>query len=260
MERDRTTALCNFLRFLSGNPDGNATARSMVLGALAPIGVVCGQIYAYNGTSDLDLIGNFGFPDDEAANYRTLPISMPLPICDAFTSLVAVVRTPQQLAAQYALLASEPELLREAQGDPDLAGSIICVPVMYSGVPVGALSLLQSPVMEWMPADWTYLDGATSAIGMWMTNQRSILIDRWRRAAPTPHREVRITERQRQILEKVAVDRTNGEIARDLGYSVPTIKKDLQQIMRILGTQDRRATAGRAREIGLLPERRARDL
>jgi DNA-binding CsgD family transcriptional regulator len=54
-------------------------------------------------------------------------------------------------------------------------------------------------------------------------------------------------------------DRTNGEIARELGYSIPTIKKDLQQIMRILGTEDRRATAGRAREIGLLPERRQRD-
>jgi DNA-binding CsgD family transcriptional regulator len=40
---------------------------------------------------------------------------------------------------------------------------------------------------------------------------------------------------------------------------VPTIKKDLQHIMRILGTMDRRATAGRAREIGLLPERRARE-
>ncbi len=94
---------------------------------------------------------------------------------------------------------------------------------------------------------------------MWLNNQREILVDRWRRAAPSPQREVRISERQREILELVGLDRTNGEIAKSLGYSVPTIKKDLQHLMKLLGTHDRRSTAGRAREIGLLPERRARD-
>ena len=91
---------------------------------------------------------------------------------------------------------------------------------------------------------------------MWMNNDRDILVDYWRRTSPVPIREVRISERQRQILELVAFDHTNGEIAREIGYSIPTIKKDLQQIMRVLGTADRRSTAGRAREIGLLPERR----
>ena len=55
-------------------------------------------------------------------------------------------------------------------------------------------------------------------------------------------------------IELVGLDRTNGEIAKSLGYSVPTIKKDLQHLMKLLGTHDRRSTAGRAREIGLLPE------
>jgi DNA-binding CsgD family transcriptional regulator len=55
----------------------------------------------------------------------------------------------------------------------------------------------------------------------------------------------------------IGEERTNSEIARKLGYSIPTIKKDLQEIMKLLGTTDRRATAGRAREIGLLPDRRA---
>ena len=33
MERDRITALSYFLRFLAGNPDGDAAARAMILGA-----------------------------------------------------------------------------------------------------------------------------------------------------------------------------------------------------------------------------------
>ena len=42
-----------------------------------------------------------------------------------------------------------------------------------------------------------------------------------------------ISERQREILELVGLDRTNGEIAKSLGYSVPTIKKDLQHLMKL---------------------------
>ena len=40
MELDRTTALSYFLRFLAGNPDGDAAARALVLGAMAPFGVI----------------------------------------------------------------------------------------------------------------------------------------------------------------------------------------------------------------------------
>ncbi len=131
--------------------------------------------------------------------------------------------------------------------------------MLNSGVPIGVISILQGESTEWHPADWQYVDGIAAAVSMWLNNQREILVDRWRRSAPSPQREVRISERQREILELVGLDRTNGEIAKSLGYSVPTIKKDLQQLMRLLGTHDRRSTSGRAREIGLLPERRARD-
>ena len=102
-----------------------------------------------------------------------------------------------------------------------------------------------------------YIDGVSAAVAMWLNNQREILIDRWRRTAPSTPREVRVTERQREIIELIGMDKTNGEIAKALGYSIPTIKKDLQSLMKLLGTHDRRSTAGRAREIGLLPERRA---
>ena len=48
------------------------------------------------------------------------------------------------------------------------------------------------------------------------------------------------------------IRKVSSKIAKSLGYSVPTIKKDLQHLMKLLGTHDRRSTAGRAREIGLL--------
>jgi DNA-binding CsgD family transcriptional regulator len=255
MERDRTTALIVFLRFLAGNPDGDSAARAMVQGAFTPLDLVAGEIYAASAPGLLELVGNCGFEAAEAGTYRSLPTSMPLPVCDAFNSLRPVDLSVSELLARYPLLAAEPALAN-GTSIAVTSGHILCAPVLYGGVAIGAITLLQRTPSRWVSHDWQYLEGITSAIGMWMNNDRDILVDHWRRMSTVPAREVRISERQRQILDLIAFDHTNGEIARELGYSVPTIKKDLQQMMRVLGTSDRRSTAGRAREFGLLPERR----
>ena len=258
MDRDRCTAMSYFLRFLCGSPDGDAVCRAMVLGALLPLDVAIGQIYASTGNDALELAGNYGFTDEEASAYRALPLGLPLPVCDAFRTMNTVVLDTRELPTSYPMLANEPSF---TEGTIAALGEarLVAVPVIYSGVPIGVIVMLQTLPRDDEPTDWQYIDGIASAVGMWMNNERQILIDRWRRAAPPAPREVRITDRQLQILELISNDRTNGEIAREIGYSVPTIKKDLQHIMRILGTEDRRSTAGRAREIGLLPERRQRD-
>jgi len=258
MDKDRCAALGYFLRFLSGNPEGDAATRALISGALAPVGVTAGQVYAIAAADTLELVGNFGYTDDEAAAFRALPVGLPLPVCDAVRSMEIVSLTPEELTTKYPILLSQPSLV-DGSSAATRGQHIVCTPIVYSGVPIGALSVLQSSSDAWEASDWNYLEAVSAAVGMWMNNQRQILVEKWRRAAPPAPREVRISDRQRQILEMIGDDRTNGEIARELGYSIPTIKKDLQQIMRILGTEDRRTTAGRAREIGLLPERRARD-
>jgi DNA-binding CsgD family transcriptional regulator len=255
MELDRTTALCYFLRFLAGNPEGDAAARALVLGALSPLGVSSATIYAHDRETQLELVGNYGNDDEVMAGYRTLSINLPLPLCEAFVTLNPLVINEEDLLTRYPILQAEANYL---DGNPlnSGKGTVVTTPVLNSGVAIGAIAILQAERTEWDPTDWQYLDGITAGLSMWLNNQREILVDRWRRAAPAAQREVRISERQREILEMVGLDHTNGEIAKSLGYSVPTIKKDLQHLMKMLGTHDRRSTAGRAREIGLLPERR----
>lgn len=257
MELDRTTALCYYLRFLAGNPDGDAAARALVLGALAPLGVQSALVYAHDREATLDLVANYAVDEEVAAGYRVVAVNLPLPVAETFVTLNPFVVAEVDLAERFPIL----------QGDPGLAalpltdgkGQLLFLPILNSGVPIGAVTIIQPDRREVTAADWQYLDGILAGLSMWLNNQREILVDRWRRTAPATPRDVRISERQREILELVGLDRTNNEIAKSLGYSVPTIKKDLQHLMKLLGTHDRRSTAGRAREIGLLPERRARD-
>ena len=258
MELDRTTALSYFLRFLAGNPEGDAAARALVLGAMAPLRTIAANIYAHDRSEALELAGLYGVDDELSSSYRVIPVTMPMPICEAFSTLNSVSVPTSELMLRYPIFSSDPSIA-DGSAFPDGATTVVFAPILNSGVPIGAITLIQPDEAEWQGPEWQYLDGVIAGLSMWMNNQREILIDRWRRASPSPAREVRISERQREILELIGLDRTNGEIAKSLGYSVPTIKKDLQQLMKLLGTHDRRSTAGRAREIGLLPERRARD-
>lgn len=255
MEIDRTTALTYYLRFLAGNPDGDAAVRALVLGALAPVSAWSAAVYATGRTGRLEIVGNHGVTDELTGGLRVVPVEMPLPLCEAFTTMRPIAVPAARLLERYPILQSEPRL----HGDvalPDGAGDVVFAPILHSGVAIGVLAFVQEQPTPWGPDDWQYLDGVLAATGMWLNNQRDVLVDRWRRSAPPPQRDVHISERQREVLEMIGLERTNREIARSLGYSVPTIKKDLQQLMKLLGTHDRRSTAGRAREIGLLPERR----
>jgi len=255
MELDRTTALTYYLRFLSGNPDGDAAVRALVLGALAPLSGWSATVYAAGRSGALEIVGTHGVVDELTSGLRTVPIGMPMPLCEAYVTMRPIAVPAGELLERYPVLASEPRL----HGDDALpagAGAVVFAPLLHSGVAIGAVAFVQENPTEWGPAEWQYLDGVLAATAMWLNNQRDVQVDRWRRAAPAPQRDVRISERQREVLELIGQDRTNREIARKLGYSIPTIKKDLQQLMKLLGTHDRRSTAGRAREIGLLPERR----
>ena len=49
----------------------------------------------------------------------------------------------------------------------------------------------------------------------------------------------RLTERQRDVVERLVAGGTNDRIARALGISVETVKKHLTQIYRALGVADR---------------------
>ncbi len=62
-----------------------------------------------------------------------------------------------------------------------------------------------------------------------------------------------LTARELEVLRYVALGQTNPQIARNLAYSVGTIKLHVQHIITKLGVENRAQAATRAVEIGLLP-------
>lgn len=258
MDRDRGAALSGFVRVLCANPNGDGAARAMVMGALAPLGAVSGQIYGSGRPATLELLGNFGWSAKDAVAFRTLAVGLPLPASHAFTSVSTVAVPWHDLHDRYPALTSD-DGPQEAPEIADGKPLVVCVPIVWTEQPVGVLVAIVNEQPPLGPPEWQYLDGVAGALGLWMIEQRRSLIDNWRKTAPMPHAEIRLSPRQHRILELVGNGSNDAEIADSLGISIHMIRQDISEMMELLGAETRDGAAGRARDIGLLPDRRVRD-
>jgi DNA-binding NarL/FixJ family response regulator len=62
-----------------------------------------------------------------------------------------------------------------------------------------------------------------------------------------------LTERQREVLQRLTQGSSNKQIARDLGLSENTVKVHVAAILRALGASNRTEAALQARALGINP-------
>jgi DNA-binding NarL/FixJ family response regulator len=69
----------------------------------------------------------------------------------------------------------------------------------------------------------------------------------------SPQNQVRLTDREREVLREIATGRTNKEIARSLHIAETTVKSHVSAILDKLGVQSRTQAALQALRSDLLP-------
>lgn len=76
-------------------------------------------------------------------------------------------------------------------------------------------------------------------------------------AEPSPRRSAEplqpLTRRELEVLEHMALGRTNRQIAREFVISIGTVKNHVEHIMAKLGISDRTQAVVRALELGIIP-------
>ena len=129
----------------------------------------------------------------------------------------------------------------------------VCVPITSGGRPVGAIALLCTPRTSWGPADLAILEAVGAALGLWATHPGSGVTTALAPGAAEPDGNVlKLTDRQIAILRLAEDGASNSAIAAALGYSISTVKQEIQRVLRTLRAVDRAAAAERARGLGLL--------
>ena len=247
---DRMRALANFARFLSANPAPSAVARAMVLGALAPLRASAVFLFTVTEHPDhpqgvLNVLSTYGASETEIATFSTLPVDLPLPVTESVSSGRLMVTDGAQMVDLFPLLQA-PDLLAVIP-ERALSSTLVCMPFISEGVTIGAASLFAEAQSVRTLDDLGYLQAVADISTLWLA-ARGVTPAEGHVTTPTPM----LTSRQRQILILLAQGQTNTQIAGHLGYSVPTIKKDVQRIMALFGVRTRKDVPAKAEQFGLL--------
>lgn len=247
----RSTGLPQFLRFLAALPEPDAVARALHLGPLSIFDVGAVSMVRINGES-LELVGTHGYRQSEVDRYSVVPVSVPTPFSRAVQQGEALIDELEDVLASFEALRMDEALWRsflERFGP----GQVINAPIIIQGTAIGAFGGLTRSKHSWTSLDFALLDGISSALGLWMTHPQSPVPppDRF---APLSNGSLHLTDRQLQILQLVEQGRSNTAIGMYLGYSVSTVKQELQRTMHAMRVSDRREAVTRARSLGLLKD------
>lgn len=241
--------LPQLLRFLSALPNPNAVARALQLGPLAPWDFGATGIVRVIGET-LEVLGTYGYTQEEIDRYFRMPIGVTTPFTRAVQHSEVLVDEMDALLDDFDALRMDEDLwqgIMERFGK----GQVVSAPILLQGTVIGAFGGITRSKRTWSSLDFALFDGLSAALGLWLSNPLTDL--------PAPDRlvtsridSIHLTDRQKRILMLVEAGRSNTFIAHQLGYSVSTIKQELQRAMRATRASDRRQAASRARELHLL--------
>ena len=244
-------ALPQFLRFLSALPDPDSVARSLLYGPMGAFDAGAVSITRVHGET-LDLNGTAGYTRGEVDSYWRVPLTVPTPFSRCVLEAEVVIDELEDVTKNFEALRVD-EGLWQGFMDRFGVGQVISAPIVLQGTVIGAFGGITRTKRTWSSLDFALLDGISSALGLWMTHPD----------APSPRTDrlgqhgaglLHVTQRQQHILRLVEVGKSNTGIALALGYSVSTIKQELQRVMRGMGVSDRAEAAARARSLGLLTD------
>lgn len=249
---NEVAGLPQFARYLSSFPDPHAVARALVLGPLTRFQAASASIAVLDGP-DLRLVSAHGYAPEVVDRYRVLPRSIGTPFSRALEEGEVVVDSFAQLLEGYRGLEVDRDIWEAIYAETG-NGIVVSSPVVAEGFPVGAFGFIAPFDGVLTSLDFSLLDGISALLGMWLTHPRSQVEEPGvLRVAAENH--LHLSERQQRILELVEQGKSNGAIAFALGYSVSTVKQEMQRALRTLRVNDRWAAVRRARELGLVTDR-----
>lgn len=240
-----------FLRLLCSQPDGDAVAFALMNGPCAAYGAVACAIYLVDAErSHLALAGESGFGRDALQRYRLIPLNVEIPGAKAFRTGDPLVVRGHEAEERFPLLSaffeSEPT---GRQSD------WICLPLTYLGAGIGTIVIACPSGLDWGWSEQAHFAGFAAAVSLWARIVRSESDPNYLPARRSRSGSVALSERQLQVLAGIRLGKPNKVIARELGYSVSTIKAEVQEILACLGAANRREAIARAQQAAIpLPE------
>jgi DNA-binding CsgD family transcriptional regulator len=242
-----------FFAFLTTFPEPDAACAALMRGPLSPLAAQTGSIWAQYETSELQLLGSYQSSSLIVQRYSAIPMNVDVPVVRCVATGELGIDEMGKVTKKFPALAIDSAIwegLSAASG----SGYLISVPLFASGISVGALGFVSSQSREFIEDYLPIISSISSALALWMTHPRLHTYVSTTGFSGVSSDSLSLTPRQLQILLLVEEGKSNAAIAHALGYSLSTVKQELQRTLHTLRVDGRRGAVARARELGLLTE------
>lgn len=249
------TARSAFIRLVTSRPDPDSTAHALVRGPLGIYGAFAATIYVPDDAGQaLQLLGQWGF-GPALASYTRVPLDLDFPIVQTYLTGEAIVTPAHESVRDVLSQAAVSSVLAELQRPLD-GVTLVAMPLQYQGVAIGASVWICTHEGPWTWNDSSYIDGTAAILSLWLQlrNYEHSLEAAGLGSIRMDARPQLLTERQRTVLAMIRDGKSNAAIAAALGYSVSTVKNDVQALFTVLGATRRKELVRKAVEAGVLTE------
>lgn len=247
-----------YLAYLTTFPAPDDACIALMRGPLAPLGARVGSVWARYDDDELRVIGSYQSSQGTIQRYGSIPLDLDLPIARCVVNGEMLIHKLDTITQTFPALALDTAIWE------DLAlvaknGSLVSQPVFAAGIPVGAVGFISTQTRGFIESFAPMLSSLSSAVALWLTHpqtQQSVNTLGLNRESTD---SLRLTARQQRILLLISDGKSNAAIAHLLGYSLSTVKQELQRTLSVLRVDNRQAAVVRARELGLLASALAPD-
>jgi DNA-binding CsgD family transcriptional regulator len=251
---DHMAARSAFLKLISSDPTGDALMQAFARGPMAIYSPQSAAVYQVNSKrSELVLAGSYGFTN-RIGDYTSVPVSWDLPVTRAFHTGQVIVVPTQEVDERFPLLSPWQDLVLEGT-DTSTPSTIVAMPIAYSATTIGVCALVCTHSEVWGWYDYAFIEGICASLALWQqinTLNESLWLAQ-RQGTGARRRAQGLKDRQLQVLALLAEGASNARIAKSLGFSLSTVKADVQLLLELLGAKTRSEAVERAILAGLIP-------
>jgi len=166
------------------------------------------------------------------------------------------IREKLQLEILYKAIV-EKRLIEVEQLDGSAERSFIAIPFSPNGEVIGALGVTfkdkpQGPSIPKAEVELLQLLSELIAVNSLPRLRTSSLLSKLHFDESSREGIFDITDRQLQVLDEMAIGKTNSQIARSLNLSESTIKQEAVRLFKILGVNTRQRAVSVGKEMGII--------
>lgn len=247
----RLESLTQFVRYLTSRPTPERVGSALARGPLSILGARSTEIRVAVDDTRLVLISQHGLTREEASRKGSISLDLAVPVTRSHKECLTIRTDAREAVSTMPAYALDEELWISMLDRLD-ARVLISTPIICDGASIGTLAIFVSDSLAWHDVDVAYIEMIAATLGLWMDNPHSGV----REALGISHSDVDVplsfTARQMSVLQFIDQDATNVAMARTLGYSVSTVRAEVQTIYRTLRAHDRTSAKTRAHELGIL--------